>query len=86
MRCTIYFIALQHAFACCLPSLGVSSLDLGPFYERPSFLCGECPAYWDDDGDPDHPGESKTPAVAAELAIEHGCIVNCPTRQALLDQ
>jgi len=31
-------------------------------------------------------GESKTPAVAAELAIEYGCIVNCPTRQALLDQ
>ena len=31
------FIALQHAFVCCMPSLGVSSLDLGPFFERPSF-------------------------------------------------
>ena len=48
------FIALQHAFVCCMPSLGVSSLDLGPFFERPSFLCGECPASQDDDGDPDH--------------------------------
>jgi hypothetical protein len=31
-------------------------------------------------------GESKTPAVAAALAIEYRPTVNCPTHQALFHQ
>jgi hypothetical protein len=31
-------------------------------------------------------GESKTPAVAAALAIEYRRTVNCPTHQALFHQ